>query len=325
MTTQPAPKISIALCTYNGKDHVEAFLKSLIEQKRQPDELIICDDNSTDTTPDLIRHFASISSFPIRTYFHANRLGVQQNFDFAIRHCQGQIIMLADQDDYWQPSKIELLETTFLEKQAVAVFSDAEVVDKELRPLGYGMWETCNFRASEQAALLQNNDGTECLLRHYIVTGATLAFKRSLVDVISPIPKNWPHDAWIALLATGYGPITFRKEKLILYRQHGNNIVGGLKKSLWKDIKKGLHIKRTDIYSEEIDRLQKLITRARDKRLKPSFIFHAEEKLKFYIRRKALPSNRLSRLAPIFRDFHGGYYKRFTRNIGSLFIDLLQP
>ena len=55
-------KISIALCTYNGADFLREQLRSIGEQSRQPDELVVCDDCSTDATVEIVSEFAASAS-----------------------------------------------------------------------------------------------------------------------------------------------------------------------------------------------------------------------------------------------------------------------
>ena len=43
-------KFSIAMCTYNGGAYLQEQLESIKAQTRMPDELIICDDASSDDT-----------------------------------------------------------------------------------------------------------------------------------------------------------------------------------------------------------------------------------------------------------------------------------
>ncbi|MBW6521001.1 MAG: glycosyltransferase, partial [Desulfoarculaceae bacterium] len=42
--------ISIALCTYNGEQFLQEQLDSIAAQSLLPDELVICDDRSSDAT-----------------------------------------------------------------------------------------------------------------------------------------------------------------------------------------------------------------------------------------------------------------------------------
>lgn len=53
-----------------------------------------------------------------------------------------------------------------------------------------------------------------------------MAFKKDLIDKIIPISKNWIHDYWIDLIASFNGQVILISEKLILYRQHENNVIG---------------------------------------------------------------------------------------------------
>ena len=49
--------ISVCMCTYNGEKYILPQLESIHAQTVAPDEVIICDDNSTDQTVSIIRDF----------------------------------------------------------------------------------------------------------------------------------------------------------------------------------------------------------------------------------------------------------------------------
>ena len=61
-------KISIAMATYNGAQYLKAQLQSFIDQTRQPDELIITDDCSSDDTETIVREFAKVAPFKVEFY-----------------------------------------------------------------------------------------------------------------------------------------------------------------------------------------------------------------------------------------------------------------
>ena len=48
---------SVALCTYNGAQYLEEQLDSILGQTRPVDEIVICDDRSTDATVALINRY----------------------------------------------------------------------------------------------------------------------------------------------------------------------------------------------------------------------------------------------------------------------------
>jgi len=93
------PLISIALCTYNGEAYLSDQLASIVKQTQQPDELIACDDGSTDNTLQILDQFSGEAPFPVRVYLNQQRLGPTKNFEKAISLCSGDFIFLSDQDD----------------------------------------------------------------------------------------------------------------------------------------------------------------------------------------------------------------------------------
>lgn len=222
-------KVSIALCTYNGAKYLPDQLKSIESQTRKPDELVVCDDKSTDRTLEILRAFMGNCSFLVRIYENESNLGSTENFEKTIRLCDGDIIFLSDQDDVWQSRKIERILAAFEEHpDAGYVFSDAEVVDEDLTPLGYSLWESYNFNG---VAFERFVKGEQLLsfMRGRFVTGATMAFRTSLKDIVLPFPTYtiWVHDGWIAIVSSSMGaygvPLS---DKLLLYRRHNLQQIG---------------------------------------------------------------------------------------------------
>ena len=93
--------LSVAMCTYNGSRHLSEQLESIGTQTRLPDELVICDDCSSDDTIRIIERFSASAPFAVRLEINTQNLGSTKNFEKAIRLCQGDLIALADQDDVW--------------------------------------------------------------------------------------------------------------------------------------------------------------------------------------------------------------------------------
>ena len=235
-------KISIALCTYNGAQFLQEQLESIALQTRIPDEMIICDDQSKDGTLEILRNFASKVSFPVRVRLNETNLGSTKNFEKAIKLCTGDIIFLSDQDDLWHPDKLEQIEKVFFSNPHVdAVFTNAEVVDECSQPLGYTLWESVGFYQREQK-LIKAGKPLKVLVRHNVVTGATMAFRSKLRFFLLPIPAIWVHDAWIALLVAFMSNLEIISEPLIKYRQHSMQQIGaGYEQNLFSIIKGTAH------------------------------------------------------------------------------------
>ncbi len=220
------------MCTYNGAKHIKEQLDSIAHQYRLPDELIICDDRSTDNTVSIVNNFAARASFPVRLVVNDNTLGSTINFEKAIGLCSGDIIVLADQDDIWYSHKLTVIEKIFTENSSVGlIFSDADVVEEDLKPFGYTLWDSFDFDNNRQK-MVRGGQAFNVLINNNYVTGATMAFRSRLRDMIMPISPNWVHDGWIALIASVVTSIAIIPDALIQYRQHAEQQIGAVRKGL---------------------------------------------------------------------------------------------
>jgi len=256
-------KLSVALATFNGDRYISEQLGSIRAQTRPPNELVVVDDASTEGTLAIVERFAKTAPFPVRILRNDSNRGSTPTFARAISACSGGIIVLADQDDAWRENKLQTLADA-LEREpgAAFAFSDAEVVDANLKPSGHRLWDAIRFDESEQRRF-NSGGGFECLLRRHRVTGATMAFRSSFRDRILPIPHGWVHDAWIAVILSATAGCVAIDEPLIGYRQHANQQHGGLKRALHTDYLRANSLTAAaceavaDRFEEALVRLQK--------------------------------------------------------------------
>jgi glycosyltransferase involved in cell wall biosynthesis len=226
--------VSVALCTYNGHRFLAEQLESIASQDCLPNELIVCDDCSGDGTVHVVRQFARTTPFPVRLEVNPRNLGCTSNFDRAIGLCRGQLIVLADQDDIWLPSKILRLRQSFSEASETGLaFSDALLVDAQRRRLPWKLWQTLRFSRREQDRF-NGGHALNVLLRRNVVTGATMAFRAKYREIVLPIPAGWMHDAWIALIVSAVARCRAVPEALIEYRQHPPQQIGASRTSLFQ-------------------------------------------------------------------------------------------
>ena len=54
MSNVKKPVVSVALCTYNGERFLQEQLDSIAMQTRLPDEVVVGDDCSSDTTIEIL-------------------------------------------------------------------------------------------------------------------------------------------------------------------------------------------------------------------------------------------------------------------------------
>ena len=221
-------RTSIAMCTYNGAANVLAQLQSFAAQTRLPDELIVCDDASTDSTVEIIRNFAAHAPFQVHLYVNEQNLGFSGNFAQALSRCGGDILFLSDQDDVWLPQKLDKFMDIFSKDSGVGlVFCDAFLVDEQLISLGQTWWQSRRFGKRHQRKLMGVN-GAAIMLKDptWMAAGATMAFRASSRGLVEPIPAGWTHDAWIATIVSAHSRVALISKPLNQYRQHALQVYG---------------------------------------------------------------------------------------------------
>jgi len=250
--------ISIAMTTYNGEKFIAQQLDSILSQSHSNLEITICDDGSTDSTPTILKKYSHEDN-RIKLFFNESNLGLIKNFEKAISLCQGEYIALSDQDDLWEPKKIEILLSRLNSMQdAGYVFSDAYIVNETLQQKGYTLWESKRFSVHADRFNKYSHTQTEILLKYSIVFGMSMMFKSMLKEFILPFSTNFSHDNWISLISSSIG---FRgyaiKQPLIHYRQHEKQICGTKKFNIINSIATVSSI-YPENYSKELDAYQDL-------------------------------------------------------------------
>lgn len=318
--------ISVAMCTYNGARFLKEQLASIASQFRSPDELVICDDRSSDGTVEIVKEFARRSPIETRLVVNDQNLGSTKNFEKAIFLCQGDIVSLADQDDVWHRHKLKRIEETFLRSNAiVAVFSDADIIDDESRPLGLRLWNACRFDSGERARFAKHR-ALEVLVRHPVVTGATMAFRRELFNIVTPIPSDHMHDRWISFLLAALGQFQAIRESLMQYRWHQGQQAGLPPQNLSGLITQA-QARGATFHHQEIDRFRQLRERLTERQTAFPFAQMAlreiERKISHLTFRAQLPKARAARIPSVLHEsFNLGYW-RYSAGWNSIARDLV--
>lgn len=312
--------LSIALCSYNGGRYIRQQLESIADQSRLPDELVVCDDGSTDDTVAIVESFAAHAPFAVRLYRNESNLGSTGNFGQALQRCEGDIIVFSDQDDVWHHGKLEALELFFLGNPGSGVvFSNGCIVDEMLVSLGYTLWDV--FRFSEKQRAASSKAGMlDLLLNRNVATGAAMAIRADMVEKVAPIPRDWVHDEWIALIAASMNRLGFIDRCLIDYRQHAAQQIGGLKLGFRERIRRSASV-RADAYRRDAMRHGALLERL--SRLDFAELGAIREKIMdkidFLETRAAIYTNRgLPACFSLLNECRGMRYFRYARGVPSI-------
>jgi glycosyltransferase involved in cell wall biosynthesis len=314
------------MCTYNGGAFLSDQIQSIFEQTVLPDELIVCDDRSSDRTLSLIESLKSFSPFPIHLFQNQLQLGTIKNFEKAVKLCRNDVIFLCDQDDVWHPDRLEKMLRAFKNDTLIdALFCNAEMVDDHLRPLGYTMWHRIDFTPSKQRQMTSGHP-LDVLLKHDVVTGATLAFRSKWKEVLMPVPDGWVHDAWFAIWIACFGRIVPIPEALVRYRQHASNQIGGKRVGVARRLLNAVRTDRQNYYGREIFRFRELLERLLgDEATRPEVLRAVSGKILHLIRRYQFPTNRIKRIAPMIESMLASEYHRYSHGRRMGIIDFLIP
>jgi glycosyltransferase involved in cell wall biosynthesis len=205
------------MATRNGANYIAEQLNSILPQLHYLDEVIISDDSSTDNTVEILQSYGDAR---IKIIQNESPTGVSKNFETSLRASTGDFIFLADQDDVWLPSKIEVM-LAHLQHYDL-VISDCQIVDQALK-------------IKAESFFIANNSGSGLIKNLYrnSYMGCCMAFRRKVLNCALPFPKEIPvHDFWIGLIGEMYFNVHFTPEVLVKYRRHYNNASSTGEKSI---------------------------------------------------------------------------------------------
>jgi hypothetical protein len=230
-TTPPTDgaTVHIIASLYNGAAYVSELLASVRRQTHDEWRLWLRDDGSDDATPEIARAAAAADA-RIVVLEGGTRLGPTAGFSWLLEQlpADAAYVMCADQDDVWLPHKVAhtlaAMRAAEMEGRGpVLVHTDLTVVDAQLQPIATSFWRFSGVwpePVSLRRVVVEN-----------VATGATVMLNRPLRELASPVPAAAVyHDWWFACVAAAFGRIVALHEPTILYRQHGANVVGALRR-----------------------------------------------------------------------------------------------
>ena len=223
-------KISVAMCTWNGEKYIEEQLRSILSQTVPVDELVICDDQSTDNTISIIRLFQQQYPGIIRLEINTERLNARKNFEKSIGLCTGDLIFLCDQDDQWVDIKVAVTIAFFKNTpSALGMFTNGNILGDDGIVSGRSVWGSISFSTTLQQEATAANLLEMLLKLNNFVTGAALCIRKEartmIIPFFCPAPLYW-HDYWIALQLAQRNQLYHVNEKLINYRVHSAQQIG---------------------------------------------------------------------------------------------------
>lgn len=97
-------KASVIMPVYNGSQYLAAAFESVLAQTYPLHEIIVIDDGSTDSSPDILRSYGD----RLRVTRQDNQ-GIAAARNVGLRQVTGDVINFIDQDDLWPAGRTEAL------------------------------------------------------------------------------------------------------------------------------------------------------------------------------------------------------------------------
>lgn len=256
--------ISVCMGIYNGRKYIEEQLDCIRKQTLQPDEVILCDDGSTDGTREFLQDYLArhdgLSGWKL--IFNEENKGYPGNFYHAMEQCTGDVVFLADQDDMWDVHKIERMVAIMQEREAIKVLGCTfGLID--------GSDETIH---TVMAPTTQQDTGAvrDISIRQVFYKcewpGMVLAYRNSWYQ---SIPQKCdvseeqrqerariPHDFYLCARAAEEHGFYQLEERLAYHRRHENN-TGGEEHRIGRLLNKERKLKEIRDYNEILEHFSK--------------------------------------------------------------------
>lgn len=210
--------IDILLATYNGEKFLEQQLLSLVGQTEKNWICYIHDDGSSDKTIEIIKKWVKIDKRFILIDDGILLKNSGKNFLHLLKYSTSDFVCFCDQDDVWLDTKLERLVRSIIKKDNTipqVVFSNSY------------LWKSDSNLIYGNATLAFPTDIESLLFLNCGIQGAAGIFNKKMRDVLFvPLKICAMHDWYLTIVGCTFGEIDYIEERLMLYRQHGDNVTG---------------------------------------------------------------------------------------------------
>ncbi len=216
-------QIDILLASYNGADYIAQQLRSLQNQTFTDWRLIVHDDGSTDSTPDIVKRFQTADP-RVCLVEDGVRLGsAAANFMYLLKYAEAPFCAFCDQDDIWLEDKLLRMHETIArldQGKPQMVWSNSYVYSMDTGDI------------SGYATLLIPTNLRDQLFANSGIQGCALMFNEPLRRLCADAPEFIAmHDHLFTLGAVTFGELHSVPRRLMLYRRHRAAVTGATYKS----------------------------------------------------------------------------------------------
>ncbi len=146
-------RFSVVIAAYQAESTVAEAVRSALDQTLPPHEIVVCDDGSTDGTPDVLAGFGD----SIRVLRRTNG-GESAAKNTAVAAARGDYVVVLDADDLFHPRRLEALARLATERPDLDILTTDAVVEADGAPIRHAYHSGWPFPTEDQrAAILDRN------------------------------------------------------------------------------------------------------------------------------------------------------------------------
>jgi len=219
------PSVSAVITAHNSALYIADAVASIRAQRSPPDEIVIIDDGSTDSTGTIVGALGT----DIRYVWQANR-GEASARNRGIAAAQGDIVAFLDADDAWPSDRLERLLQPLTDKHV-------EIVCGRARAFSESSW------TAAAAAAAGHPEG-------FMMSFGCAVIRRALFDRIGGVDETMRHGVdldWFLRCRERAVPILVIEDIVLLYRRHDHNMTRDIdagRDGLMRTVKQSLDRRR---------------------------------------------------------------------------------
>ena len=160
-------------------------------------------------------------------YYHGDKnLGYVKSFEALLSLAEGDYVVFCDQDDIWEPNRVQVSLNHMLEEGSILDVCDRSVIDEN----GNMLVESYR-KAHPNSPEVNWCSGEDITIQAASVCygiGMALMLDASAAKSMIPFPESTAHDLWLTLGCSELGKCSFTTTPLVKYRRHGGNETGFL-------------------------------------------------------------------------------------------------
>jgi glycosyltransferase involved in cell wall biosynthesis len=209
------PTVSVVVRIYNCERYIAQTIRSILEQTRPADELIVVDDGSTDGSREVVLGFGD----RIRLVRQTNS-GHSAALNRGFREARGTYVANCDADDLWEPTK--------LERQVETLRSHPEVDIAFTGTVSFGLRDH-TWHGVPGCGLLEHDALRATMYRQNVICTSSTIVRRTLLESVGEFSTRFvtceDYEFWMRALrdrSTFY----FDPEILVRHREHAAAATG---------------------------------------------------------------------------------------------------